>query len=40
VPTDLDEVDAPPTSVTLIAPAWHDELLVSVARRYAVAAAR
>jgi allophanate hydrolase len=40
VPTDLDDVDAPPTSLTLVAPAWHDELLVSVALGYAVAAAR
>jgi len=33
VPTAFDEDDEPPTSVTLIAAAWRDDLLVSVARR-------
>lgn len=40
VPTDLDRLDAPPTSLTLIAPAWRDELLVGVVRRCAETAAR
>jgi allophanate hydrolase len=36
VPTALDRPDGPPTSVTLIAPAWHDDLLVDLARRVEV----
>ena len=33
VPTSLDGPDRPPTSVTLIAPAWHDDVVVEAARR-------
>lgn len=36
VPTDLDLDDAPPTSLTLIAPAWHDDVLVALAGSEAV----
>jgi allophanate hydrolase len=33
VPTPLDAADRPPTSLTLIAPAWHDDVVVTLARR-------
>ena len=33
VPTEHDLATMPPTSVTLIAPAWHDDVLVSLAAR-------
>ncbi len=31
VPTDVDRADRPPTSLTLIGPAWSDALLTRVA---------
>lgn len=33
VPTPLDHPERPPTSLTLIAPAWHDDVLVDVGTR-------
>lgn len=36
VPAASDDGDGPPTSVTLIAPAWHDDVLVALARQVAV----
>jgi allophanate hydrolase len=39
IPVGPSTVDAPPPSVTLIAPAWRDRLLAEVARDLCVAAA-
>ena len=36
VPTRWDDGNGPPTSVTLIAPAWHDDVLVALARQVTV----
>jgi allophanate hydrolase len=34
VPTALDDPALPPTSLTLVAPAWHDDVLVAAARSF------